>query len=263
MYVLGEQPAYANALIDRLQTLTGRLLEGLEPCGPTLELEDGADLDTLLDPERLYAIDSGLVYASLHQRALFYLQDGDLLGLGPTAEALPCSYSTRGALRLVPYARSAALTHISADPQRQEWLVEYLSGQHTLACDAVTRLKQPEYRSSNGFKQVEAGHVLINQGDDADHVFVVIEGHAEAFVDGQKVGDVAKEEIFGAMAVFTQEKRSATVIAREASTVMLIPKDQFLNLTQTNPRIAHSLIESMARRIDALNKQLTGTDQDA
>jgi len=39
---------------------------------------------------------------------------------------------------------------------------------------------------------------------------------------------------------------------------MLIPKELFLGLTQTNPRIAHSLIESMARRIDALNKQLTG-----
>ena len=28
--------------------------------------------------------------------------------------------------------------------------------------------------------------------------------HAEAFVDGQKVGDVQKDEIFGAMAVFTR-----------------------------------------------------------
>ena len=38
---------------------------------------------------------------------------------------------------------------------------------------------------------------------------------------------------------------------------MLIPKDQFLSLTQSNPRIAHSLIESMARRIDLLNKEVT------
>jgi CRP-like cAMP-binding protein len=37
---------------------------------------------------------------------------------------------------------------------------------------------------------------------------------------------------------------------------MLIPKDQFLSLTQSNPKIAHSLIESMARRIDLLNKQI-------
>ena len=59
-----------------------------------------------------------------------------------------------------------------------------------------------------------------------------------------------------AMAVFTGEKRNASVITSEPSTVMLIPKDQFLSLTQSNPKIAHSLIESMARRIDLLNEQI-------
>ena len=34
-------------------------------------------------------------------------------------------------------------------------------------------------------------------------------------------------------------------------------QEQFLGLTQSNPRIAHSLIESMARRIDLLNKEVT------
>ncbi len=97
----------------------------------------------------------------------------------------------------------------------------------------------------------------IDQGDDADNVFIIIEGHAEALVDGQKVGDVQRDEIFGAMAVFTQEKRSASVIATVPCTVMLIPKDQFLGLMQSNPKIAHSLIESMARRIDLLNKEVT------
>jgi CRP-like cAMP-binding protein len=37
---------------------------------------------------------------------------------------------------------------------------------------------------------------------------------------------------------------------------MLIPKDQFLSLTQSNPKIAHGLIASMARHIDLLNKQI-------
>jgi CRP-like cAMP-binding protein len=56
--------------------------------------------------------------------------------------------------------------------------------------------------------------------------------------------------------VFTGEKRNASVITSEPSTVMLIPKDQFLSLTQSNPKIAHSLIASMARHIDLLNKQI-------
>jgi len=130
-----------------------------------------------------------------------------------------------------------------------------------LLAHAVGELKPREFRSTNGFKRVESGEVLIRQGDPADHVFVIIEGHAQAFVDGHKVGEVSKDEIFGAMAIFTGEPRSATVVAREPSTVMLIPGDQFLSMTRSNPKIAHSLIESMARRIDELNRQLTALER--
>lgn len=256
MYLLGEQPAYADALINRLQNIAQQLLEGLPATGPAIQVDDGTALDGVLEDGYIYLIESGQVYVRINERALFYLQDGDLLGLQPARQAPQCAYRNEGPLIVLPFRRDAVLAHIGGSPQRQELLIEYLSGHSTLACDAITRLKQPELRTTNGFKNVAAGEVLIHQGDEADHVFVIIEGHAEAFVDGQKVGDVAKDEIFGAMAVFTSEKRSATVIAKVACSVMLIPKEQFLGLTQTNPRIAHSLIESMARRIDALNRQL-------
>lgn len=157
----------------------------------------------------------------------------------------------------MPYSRSEVFKHIYGSEQRQELFIQYLIGHTALLSDALARLKQPEIRPATGFQHFAAGEELIHQGDDADHVFVIIEGHAEAWVDGQKVGDVQKDEIFGAMAVFTREKRSATVIASEPCTVMVIPKDQFLSLMQSNPRIAHSLIESMARRIDLMNKEVT------
>ncbi|MDE1164469.1 MAG: cyclic nucleotide-binding domain-containing protein [Pseudomonas sp.] len=258
MYLLGEQPAYADAWVNRLQGLAAQMLHGVAPLDEAIELEQCADLSPHIDETCLYLIDSGLLHARVNERPLFYLQEGDLVGL-QQAHSLPCAYhySCEGPLRLVPYSRSEVLAHLNQSTPAQELLVEYLTGHTTLLCDAITRLKQPEFRSSNGFKHVAAGETLINQGDNADHVFVIIEGHAEAFVDGHKVGDVPKDEIFGAMAVFTAEKRSATVIASEPCTIMLIPKEQFLNLTQTNPRIAHSLIESMARRIDSLNRQVT------
>ena len=79
-------------------------------------------------------------------------------------------------------------------------------------------------------------------------MFIIIEGHAEAYVDGQKVGDVQKDEIFGAMAVFTREKRSATVVASEPCTVMVIPKEQFLSLMQSNPRICLLYTSGHCRR---------------
>lgn len=260
MYLLGEQPAYADAWINRLQSITAQMFEGLTPAAPAIDLPDGADVLERVDDAHIYLIQTGMVHARLNDRPLFYLQDGDILGLRLDRQAPQCLLRCEGAVHLLPYDRRAALAHVGASAQRQELLLEYMAGQSTLAFDAITRLKPPEFRSANGFKQVAAGDILIKEGDEADHVFVIIDGRAEAFVGGHKVGDVPKDEIFGAMAVFTAEKRNATVIASVPCTVMMIPKDQFLSLTQSNPRIAHSLIESMARRIDALNRQIAKPD---
>lgn len=257
MYLLGEQPAYADRLINRLQGIPAQLMEGLAPSAPPIEIKGSDDLTGELPAQHLFIIESGLLHALVDERPLFYMQEGDLLGLRQGIELPVYRYRCEETIRLIPYLRAAVLQHIHADLRRQELFTEYLIGQTALLSDALARLKQPEIHPTTGFQHFAAGEELIRQGDDADNVFIIIEGHAEALVDGQKVGDVQRDEIFGAMAVFTQEKRSATVIATSACTVMLIPKDQFLSLMQSNPKIAHSLIESMARRIDLLNKEVT------
>jgi len=61
-----------------------------------------------------------------------------------------------------------------------------------------------------------------------DHVSSFTEGHAEAFVEVSSVGDVQKDEIFGAWRLFTRKKSSATVKASAPTTVMMIPKEKFL-----------------------------------
>ena len=257
MYLLGEQPAYADKLINRLQTIPRQLLEGLEPCGENIEIKQTDNLTADLPDNQLFIIDSGLIHALVDNRPVFYLQEGDLLGLRQGLELPECQYNSEETIRLTPYSRRDVFQHIAADDQRQELFTQYLLGHSALFTDALARLKQPEVRPSTGFQSFAAGEELINQGDIAEHVFIIIEGHAEAWVNGEKVGDVEKDEIFGAMAVFTEERRTATVIASDPCTVMVIPKDQFLSLMRSNPRIAHSLIESMARRIDLMNKEIT------
>lgn len=261
MYLLGEQPAYADQLISRLQSIPGKLLDGLSPCDEPLQIERSENLASDLPSNQLFIIDNGLLHALVDERPLFYLQEGDLVGLRQGIDLPSCRYTSDEPLTLIPYSRSDVFKHIYANESRQELFIQYLVGHTALLSDALARIKQPEIRPATGSKHFAKGDALINQGDEADHVFIIIDGHAEAFVDGVKVGDVQKDEIFGAMAVFTHEKRSATVLASQACTVMVIPKDQFLSLMESNPRIAHSLVESMARRIDLLNKEVTGLRQ--
>ena len=61
-------------------------------------------------------------------------------------------------------------------------------------------------------------------------------------------------EIFGALAAAADTFRTATVVARERSIVVSVPKEGFLSIIETRPATTLKLIQDMARSIVALNK---------
>jgi CRP-like cAMP-binding protein len=78
-------------------------------------------------------------------------------------------------------------------------------------------------------------------------------------VDGVNVASIGAGEIFGAMAVLTQQQRSATVCARTRCSVVNVPSDQFTELIKSNPATIHGLMIDMANSIVNLNEQLVGS----
>lgn len=107
-----------------------------------------------------------------------------------------------------------------------------------------------------GFSNYAAGETIIAQGDTADLVYTLIEGSADALCDGVKVGEIHQNEIFGALAVFTRQKRIASVVAKTDCTVMMVNKDDFVQLIYEQPHLSIGLIEEMAAKINELNNQL-------
>mgnify|MGYP007085013179 FL=1 len=93
MYLLGEQPAYADQLISRLQSIPGKLLDGLSPCGEPLQVERSENLASDLPSNQLFIIDNGLLHALVDERPLFYLQEGDLVGLRQGIDLPSCRYT--------------------------------------------------------------------------------------------------------------------------------------------------------------------------
>jgi CRP-like cAMP-binding protein len=128
--------------------------------------------------------------------------------------------------------------------------------QNSLLLNQVAQLSKAQKRPTAGFQNFQAGDVIIKEGDDAEHVYTIISGEADVFADGVKVGEIGEDEVFGAMAVFTGEKRSATVQARTPCTIMAVPQNEFVHLIEAQPQAAVNLIENLARRIIALNHQV-------
>ena len=95
MYLLGEQPAYADQLINRLQSIPTQLLEGLQPAGEPLRLERVDDLAQVLPGNQLFIIENGLLHALVDERPLFYLQEGDLVGLARASTSPPAATAAK------------------------------------------------------------------------------------------------------------------------------------------------------------------------
>ncbi len=95
--------------------------------------------------------------------------------------------------------------------------------------------------------------VSLTKGIEA-HTFKLMSEILEEIAPQARIGVISGPNLAREIA---EHELTATVVASEPCTVMVIPKEQFLGLMQNNPRIAHSLIEGMARRIDLLNREVT------
>ena len=110
-------------------------------------------------------------------------------------------------------------------------------------------------------KQYGDGEVICRQGDKGDHMFVIQSGHAVVFrEDGGvevEVGELKAGDVFGEMAIFERQARSATVCARGDVRALTLDKRAFLRQTHEDPSFAFRLLQSMSQRIRALDAELS------
>jgi CRP-like cAMP-binding protein len=110
-------------------------------------------------------------------------------------------------------------------------------------------------------KEYAHGDVICRQGERGDRMFVIEEGRAEVVRDENGleavVGELAAGDIFGEMAIFERQPRSATVRARGTTRVLTLDKRGFLQRVHDDPSTAYRIIEGMSRRIRSLDAELS------
>jgi CRP-like cAMP-binding protein len=106
-----------------------------------------------------------------------------------------------------------------------------------------------------------AGEVVFREGDDSDTCYIVRSGHARAVrehADGRQItlATFGPGDFFGELAMFDDERRSATVEAVDALEVLGIPGVDMRALLARHPEIAVKLVISLGRRLRAANERL-------
>src|SRR5579864_6253107 len=111
-------------------------------------------------------------------------------------------------------------------------------------------------------RQFEPGQTVFREGDASDTCYVVREGHARAVRshgDGRTItlATFGPGDIFGELAMFEDERRSATVEAIEPTSVVGVLGPDMRRLMGEHPAIATRLVIALGRRLRETNERLS------
>jgi CRP-like cAMP-binding protein len=103
--------------------------------------------------------------------------------------------------------------------------------------------------------------VVCCQGERGDCMYVIQTGRAEVLreEDGAEVvvGELTTGDVFGEMAIFEREPRSATVRVKGQARVLTLDKRAFLRRVHEDPSMAFHILQRMSFRIRTLNQELS------
>jgi CRP-like cAMP-binding protein len=110
-------------------------------------------------------------------------------------------------------------------------------------------------------RSFDAGQVVFREGDRSDTCYVVRIGRARAVHDhgdGRTItlATFGPGDIFGELALFEDERRSATVEALEPTGVLAVLGPDMRRLIAEHPKIAARLLIALARRLRESNERL-------
>jgi CRP/FNR family transcriptional regulator len=110
-------------------------------------------------------------------------------------------------------------------------------------------------------RRFDAGDAVFREGDESDTCYVVRSGHVRAVrehQDGRSItlARFGPGDIFGELAMFDNESRSATIETLEPTEVIAILGGDMRRLLREHPDIAVKLLAALGRRLRETNERL-------
>jgi CRP/FNR family transcriptional regulator len=126
-----------------------------------------------------------------------------------------------------------------------------------LAEDELTRVAEVAVP-----RRFAAGEVVFREGDNSDTCYIVRSGHTRAVrehTDGRTItlATFGPGDIFGELAMFDDERRSATIESIDHTEAIAILAGDMRRLLREHPDIAVKLLSSLTQRLRHTNERLT------
>lgn len=109
-------------------------------------------------------------------------------------------------------------------------------------------------------KEYDDGEIICRQGERGECMYVVQSGRAQVLreeTSGETpIGELAAGDIFGEMAIFDKQPRSATVRAHGTARVLTLDRRAFLRRVHEDPSLAFEILKKMSQRIRTLDDEV-------
>jgi NTE family protein len=105
--------------------------------------------------------------------------------------------------------------------------------------------------------ELPAGATLMSQGEPADGLYLSISGRLRAYIRDEEgaermVREMARGQVIGEMALYTDEPRSATVVAIRDSVLVKLDKPAFNRLIAASPQLSVALTRQLIQRLQTV-----------
>jgi NTE family protein len=136
-----------------------------------------------------------------------------------------------------------------------QYFQDDLLAQHLRALfGAIDEPTMALFRQHLEWVEVPAGATLMAQGDVGDSMYLSISGRLRAYVEDElgvehMVREMARGQIIGEMSLYTDEPRSATVVAIRDSVLVRLAKSEFVALLSSSAQVSIALTRQIIKRL--------------
>ena len=96
---------------------------------------------------------------------------------------------------------------------------------------------------------LEAGTVMIREGNTGGEFFIVVEGTVEVKRGGRRLARLGPGDYLGEIALIDHGPRTATAIVDTPTRVLVLASREFHSMLASDPRIENKILRTLAARV--------------
>jgi len=193
----------------------------------------------------LLQVESGVLQLELDDNVLLVLEPGDCWLAQPHR---PLSWRQEGPVSVDVWQHESASKSV---------LLDIVQGFYDVTVHILNSLRRPIVDPLANFKSYQDGEVIVQEGDKADCVFLLMQGKANVIKNNQKIGSINRDEIIGLQGMLMQQVRTASVIADGPCCAAQVNYENFMQLIEAKPGLVMASLETMANHLNRTTQRLT------